>query len=205
MRVINKICFDETENPLNEKTSSLCPTCGNIFHLEVLKEHKKTCQFSEKSGRDSDATKAGSDSDSHLTRRSARLSTFLAEHKDNAFLPVKPEFAKDVHEPIKIKVEPDTDKCEGKEPTSETVTVNRFKTVPPPISEKDSFNKFPILTDLASIDESTNVTDKILDTELPPLIDSELATSNNYLPEISCLNEEHFREIKKFQLYQKLK
>ncbi|GIY17118.1 zinc finger protein 836 [Caerostris darwini] len=497
-----QICFDETENPLNEKTSSLCPTCGNIFHLEVLKEHKKTCQFSEKSGRDSDATKAGSDSDSHLTRRSARLvrrknslteenikmapkdkpkikrfkkkvikgvpgrkgrqsklgnenfkcvycdltfcskSTLmrhkrmhsgnpyfsckfcgkfffrkdvytrhevnvhskcsknvfccyycrlyfmdpsilkehvLAEHKDNAFLPVKPEFAKDIHEPIKIKVEPDTDKGEGKETTSETVTVDHFKTVPPSISgkakkcgicfqsfnflseiekhmqsshkpensevdlkktpendlrevsmevesdahhlpindfkhsvsdsstsafaqkeelvmdlpnqheassvchdlsepsehitnskstkfmcklcsedfidkshceshertkhtlidwyqclickkngpkqdmmehmfthmckvgsfiinknasnldlvlpytlEKDSFNKFPILTDLASIDEFTNVTNKILDTELPPLIDSEVATSNNYLPEISCLTEEHF-------------
>ncbi|GFS68257.1 zinc finger protein 836 [Nephila pilipes] len=69
-----QICVDDIHNAYNEKTSALCSTCGNIFRLEVMKEHIKACfQSPDKSSRDSDVAKTGSDTDSHTTRRSARL------------------------------------------------------------------------------------------------------------------------------------
>ncbi|GFY56747.1 zinc finger protein 836 [Trichonephila inaurata madagascariensis] len=68
-----QVCVDD-HNTFNEKTSALCPTCGNIFQLEMMKEHMKTClQSPDKSIRDSDVAKTSSDADSHTTRRSARL------------------------------------------------------------------------------------------------------------------------------------
>ncbi|KAF8793963.1 Zinc finger protein 585B like protein [Argiope bruennichi] len=69
-----QICNEEATNTLNENVSTLCSQCGNIFRSDMLKEHRKIClQSPDKSGRDSDVTKAGSDTDSHSTRRSTRL------------------------------------------------------------------------------------------------------------------------------------
>ncbi|GBL90293.1 Zinc finger protein 836 [Araneus ventricosus] len=92
-----QICNEEATNTLNENISALCSKCGNIFHSHMLKEHYKVClQSPDKPGRDSDVTKAGSDTDSHSTRRSTRLvrRKSSASEENSKFLEERPKMKK---------------------------------------------------------------------------------------------------------------
>ncbi|CAL1274138.1 unnamed protein product [Larinioides sclopetarius] len=92
-----QICNEEATNTLNENISALCSKCGNIFHSHMLKDHYKIClQSPEKSGRDSDVTRAASDTDSHSTRRSTRLvrRKSSASEENSKFLEDRPKMKK---------------------------------------------------------------------------------------------------------------